>query len=354
MMLSHLKLGSKFTLLLSLVFISGIVISGFALSQALMKGTEKQIASKGLVLLETMSSVRDYSNIHISPLLRPQVYTQQEFISESVPSYSVREVFETLRKKPEYKNFLYKDATLNPTNLRDKADGFETQLVKQFRKEPQTKELSGYRMLFGEKVFYIARPLAITEPSCLGCHSTPEAAPKSQLAKYGDKHGFGWNLNEIIGTQTIYVPAEQVLESARSSFLLIIGVFIGIFALVILLINFLLKRSVIHPIRIMARLAQTISENENLKNPEELQPDGLAKVANRADELGQLGRVFEDMARELYAREQSLKQQVYELRIKIDEAQKDQQVAEITESDYFKQLQNKAKDFRNRSKDSSQ
>lgn len=352
MMLSHLKLGSKFTLILSLVFIGGIVISGFALSEALMKGAEKQITSKGLVLLETMSSVRDYSNIHISPLLQPKVYSQQEFIAESVPSYSVREVFETLRQKPGYQNFLYKDATLNPTNLRDKADEFEARLVERFRKEPQTKEISGYRALFGQKVFFIARPLAITNQSCLRCHSSPEAAPKSQLAKYGDEHGFGWKLNEIVATQTIYVPAENVLESARSSFLLIIGLFIGIFALVILLINFLLKRNVIQPIRIMARLAQKISENDNLKNPEELQPEGLTKVANRADELGQLGRVFEDMARELYAREQTLKQQVQELRIKIDEVQKDQQVAEITESDYFKELQNKAKDFRNRSKDS--
>jgi hypothetical protein len=48
------------------------------------------------------------------------------------------------------------------------------------------------------------------------------------------------------------------------------------------------------------------------------------------------------MAREVYAREQSLKQQVQELRIQIDEAKKAREVAEITESDYFRSLRDRA------------
>ena len=39
------------------------------------------------------------------------------------------------------------------------------------------------------------------------------------------------------------------------------------------------------------------------------------------------------MAREVHAREQSLKQQVQELRIQIDEVKKAREVAEITEKD---------------------
>ncbi len=54
------------------------------------------------------------------------------------------------------------------------------------------------------------------------------------------------------------------------------------------------------------------------------------------------------MVREVYAREESLKRQVAELRIEIDEAKKAQQVAEITDTDYFQQLRQKALDFRKR------
>ena len=77
-------------------------------------------------------------------------------------------------------------------------------------------------------------------------------------------------------------------------------------------------------------------------------PGCLADVAQRADELGQLARVFQSMAREVYAREQRLKQQLQELRIEIDEAKKAQQVAEITETDYFRELSEKAQRLRER------
>jgi two-component system cell cycle response regulator len=72
----------------------------------------------------------------------------------------------------------------------------------------------------------------------------------------------------------------------------------------------------------------------------------LAAVAARTDALGQLARVFSRMAREVYAREQRLKQQVQQLRIELDEARQARQVAEITESDYFQQLQSRAQDLR--------
>lgn len=76
-------------------------------------------------------------------------------------------------------------------------------------------------------------------------------------------------------------------------------------------------------------------------------PDDLAEVSERDDALGRLGRVFQRMAAEVYAREQRLKQQVQQLRIELDEARQDRQVAEITESDYFLQLQATAADLRN-------
>jgi CheY-like chemotaxis protein len=72
----------------------------------------------------------------------------------------------------------------------------------------------------------------------------------------------------------------------------------------------------------------------------------LDEVSARSDALGQLGRVFQRMAHEVYAREQSLRQQVLALRIQIDEAKKAREVAEITESDYFRDLKERAQHLR--------
>ena len=77
--------------------------------------------------------------------------------------------------------------------------------------------------------------------------------------------------------------------------------------------------------------------------------ESLNGVAMRDDALGQLARVFQNMAREVYGREQRLKQELKELRIEIDVAKRASQVAEITETDYFRDLSQKAKSLRAKS-----
>jgi two-component system cell cycle response regulator len=76
--------------------------------------------------------------------------------------------------------------------------------------------------------------------------------------------------------------------------------------------------------------------------------ESLDSVAQRDDSLGQLARVFQKMARQVYAREQRLRQQVQELRVEIDEVKKARQVAEITETEYFRELCAKAERLRQR------
>ncbi|MCJ8282153.1 MAG: DUF3365 domain-containing protein, partial [Rivularia sp. ALOHA_DT_140] len=194
-----MKIGTRVSLNLIIVFIVGILISGIALSNVLDRKAQSEINTKAVALMGMNNSIRNYTNERVQPLLMPKVEVQDNFIAEAIPSFSVREVFEYFRKNSEYANFLYKDATLNPTNLRDKADAFETQVISNFRKNPKKNTLSGYRMVSGKKLYYTAKPFSIKNESCLRCHSTPEQAPKSQLATYGRENGFGWTLNEVLG-----------------------------------------------------------------------------------------------------------------------------------------------------------
>ncbi len=283
-MLNNLKIGTKFNLILMLVFVVSIFVSGAVLSRVLEQRAQNEVTSQAQILIKTMNAVRNYTQNRVNPLLASRLETEAVFIPETVPAFSATEVFETLRKNEEYQNFLYKEATLNPTNLRDKADSFETKLVERFRNEPRTKELSGFRTLPEGEVFYIARPLAITEQKCLRCHSTPDQAPKSQLTTYGTKNGFGWQLNEIIAAQTISVPSEDVFQSAHQSWLLIMGLLITIFAIVILLINFLIKKTVIQRIRKIEKIAQKVSTGDMSADFDEKSHDeigGLAAAFNR-------------------------------------------------------------------------
>jgi HAMP domain-containing protein len=343
------KLATKFTLLLSLVFIATIVVSGFILSKALERKAESEIAYRSEILTATLNSVRNYTNTRVSPLLSPLVDSQPTFVPEVIPSFTVREVFDGLRKNDDYRDYFYKDAFDNPTNLRDKADEFETDLIKRFQTDSNLKTISGFRDSYSEKLFYSARPFIIKNPTCLRCHSTPEAAPKSHIASYGSENGFGWKLNEVLGAQIIYVPASQVFEDAKRASSVFIGIFVGIFAFVIWFINHLLKQNVLRPLTPMAQIAQKISAQEmTAEEAEEFERKKLNKIANRNDELGQLGRVFQGMVREIYAREQQLRQQLQKLRLEIDEKRRAQEVAEISQSESFQKLQEEAKQMRSK------
>lgn len=94
------------------------------------------------------------------------------------------------------------------------------------------------------------------------------------------------------------------------------------------------------------RQVERLTEAAAAVEAETFDPGSLAEVAARTDALGQLARVFQRMANEVYAREQRLKQQVQELRIEIDKARQARQVSEITGSNYFQQLRSRAKDLR--------
>lgn len=71
--------------------------------------------------------------------------------------------------------------------------------------------------------------------------------------------------------------------------------------------------------------------------------ESLDEVANRKDELGQLARVFQNMAKQVEIRETKLRQQVQELKIEIDKGKQAKQVKEIVETDSFKNLKQKLK-----------
>ena len=74
----------------------------------------------------------------------------------------------------------------------------------------------------------------------------------------------------------------------------------------------------------------------------------LREVTARPDSLGNLARVFERMAGEVRARERRLRQQVESLRVEIDQTRKARAVREITDTDFFRDLQSRARAMRAR------
>lgn len=260
-MFKNLKLSLKLNLLLGIILLLLTVTSGVILSRVLQSYAEQVVADQASMLIETMNSIRHYTDTQINPELSSRLETEEIFLPQTVPAYSAREVFEHLRLDDRYNQFFYKEATLNPTNLRDKADQFEANIIKSFQNSAE-KQKQGFRSIPGGEIFYIARPLKIEKESCLRCHGNPQQAPASLISTYGSKNGFGWKLNEIIGAQIISVPASQVFEDARQSSYLVIGTVFIVLIIAIVLLNLFLKFTVIDPINKMSHLSKKLSTGD--------------------------------------------------------------------------------------------
>lgn len=257
-MFKNLKLGLKLNILLAIILLLLTIAMGLILSRVLQNYAEQVVVDQASMMIETMNSIRNYTSTQINPELSERLETEQVFLPQTVPAYSAREVFEHLRSKEKYSQFFYKEATLNPTNIRDKADKFETEIVQSFKDNP-TEQRQGFRSIPGGEIFYIARPLKIEKESCLRCHSVPSAAPASLVASYGSDNGFGWQLNEIVGAQIISVPSSQIFQAAQKLRYLVMGKVVIFLLIVSALLNLFLKFTVTDPLKKMSHSSKQLS-----------------------------------------------------------------------------------------------
>ncbi len=200
-------------------------------------------------MMETALAVRGYTITQVRPHLDMQL--MRAFLPQSVPAFAAAETMGELRKK--YPDYFYKEATLNPTNPRNRASDWEADIVQEFRNRPAVKELGGERDTPTGRALYIARPIQITNPACLGCHTTPEAAPATMVKLYGPANGFGWKLNEVVGAQVVSVPMALPLQNAQRAFYTFMGSLVAVFALVFIALNVMLNWMIVRPV---AQLSQ--------------------------------------------------------------------------------------------------
>ena len=166
---------------------------------------------------------------------RPEELVDNEFHPQSVPAFAATEIFAYLREK--FPDYFYKEATLNPTNPRDRATDWESDVVNQFRGSPTQAEFIGTRESPTGTALFLARPIKINNVSCLECHSTPDKAPAEMIRLYGGDNGFGWKLDDVIGAQIVSVPVSVPVRIAENAFRVIIAWLAGAFGGILITAN---------------------------------------------------------------------------------------------------------------------
>lgn len=290
-----MKLLVKFNLLFLLVMALGLGTSAVISRNLLEDNAKDEVLNNARLLMEKALAVRAYTSNQITKLLQTQM--KYEFLPQSVPSYSAVEVLGSLQAK--YPEFAYKEATLNPTNPRDRAVDWEADIVSRFRTSADQKEIIGQRDTPLGRVLYIARPLRITNPACLLCHDTIERAPKTVIEKYGPANGFGWKLNEVIGAQVVSVPMAVPLARAEQTFRVFITSLVGIFVAIAVVLNLMLWLVVIRPVTRLAKVADRVSLGE--AGAPEFAVKGRDEIARLAQSITRMRRSLEQAMKMLGA-----------------------------------------------------
>jgi HAMP domain-containing protein len=281
-----MRLLAKFNLIFIVVFGAGLGLATWLAHDFLHQNAEYEIGERARLMMQTTLATREYTTTQIKPLLIRRERTSDQFLPQTVPAFAATEVFRSLqRHNPDYS---YKEAALNPTNLRDRAADWEADIINQFRNNSAKKDVVGERDTPNGRSFYRAQPITITDPACLECHDTARRAPRAVIDQYGPNNGFGWKLNETIGAQIVSVPETLVIKTADRALtqLVLDLVILSVFTLVSL--DLMLIFTVIRPVSRLSRLADDISQGK--MEVEELPVKGKDEISVLASSFNRMQR----------------------------------------------------------------
>ena len=126
------------------------------------------------------------------------------------------------------------------------------------------------------------------------------------------------------------IPQSDFMEEIHANIRLTMG--LGLAALVVaVVVGLMTSRWIVKPISLLNTAANEIQG-------EKFQPETLLGVLKREDELGQLARVFQEMAVKIYNREQGMKKQMDKLRLEQDQAKEASMLATINQKAYLQDL----------------
>ncbi len=271
-----MQLRTKFTLILTGTFALALVVMGAISYRIIYNNAQEEISERAALMLEAAMSMRTYTINHVKPLVAPLM--TETFHPETVPAFAAMRAFDLLRKN--HPDYTYREAALNPTNPADRAVDWESDIIGHFRNHDEAAEITGTRATPSGDLMYIARPIKITQTSCLDCHITPDKAPASLIKTYGANNGFGWKMNEVVGAQIVAVPTQVTLQRARTTFLVFMASLTAAGALALISLNFAMRWMVVQPITGLSKLCDQVSQGDfSAGDPSTTGNDEIASLA---------------------------------------------------------------------------
>lgn len=271
-----------------LVFLFQERTMGYALQEA-----DKQV----LDMLLNHRATHSY----INKVQRPEMYRlkkegklYQDYFSPKTMSFTfiartIKEFLNEERIKEGLPKIYFKLATDNPRNPINKADTWESNLLKRMN-AGEVKEHREVVEKDGVKYLFAAIPINPSDSGCLVCHGEPGSAPRELIEQYGDKGGFHEKVGVSRALISMRVPLGSLLASANVVLIWISAATLLALAAIYSMIFFFIHRLD----RNQQALVKANTELQRLSSVDYLTNicnrrsfvDGLDQMINHADRYG--------------------------------------------------------------------
>lgn len=287
-----MKIRHKLVILLAVLLVTLNGVIAFSIYKRTRQEFIKEVREKAKLIATELETTRNYlaSALQTSKL---EITEQTKLFIPAVSGHAIGVKF------AEKTGYIIKQTSMRFRNLFNKPDLFEEKVLRKMEEDPNLHEYWGDDVIDGKRVERYLYALYVKE-DCLLCHGPKEKAPEFIQKNYDA--GYDYKVGELRGAISVIIPKEIAEQRFAANFVFFITVG-SISILLIVTIIFLITGKLMKPIERLTTAVATITKTGDLTTKVDI---------SSKDEVGQLGRAFNDMSTKLQSTYATLEQRIAE------------------------------------------
>jgi len=287
-----MKIRHKLVILLVVLLVTLNSVIAFLIYKRARQEFTREVREKAKLIAVELETTRNY----LASSLKASKIGITEQTKVFIPAVSGHAIGVKFAEKTGY---IIKQTSVRYRNLFNKPDPFEEMVLRKMEEDHNLAEYWGDDIIEGKRVERYLYALYVKE-ECLLCHGPKEDAPEFIRNNYDA--GYDYKVGELRGAISVIIPKEIAEQRFAANFIFFITV--GSISIVLIVtIIFLTTGKFMKPIE---KLTTTVT---SIKNTGDLttKVDVVSK-----DEVGKLGRAFNDLSVKLQSTYASLELQIAE------------------------------------------
>ena len=287
-----MKIRHKLVILLAVLLVTLNGVLAFSLYKRTRQEFIKDVREKAKLIATELETTRNYlaSALQTSKM---EITEQTKLFIPAVSGHAIGVKF------AEKTGYIVKQTSMRYRNLFNKPDLFEEKVLRKMQEDPGLHEYWDDDVIDGKRVERYLYALYVKE-DCLLCHGPKERAPEFIQKNYAA--GYDYKVGELRGAISVIIPKEIAEQRFAANIVFFITVS-SISILLVVAIIFPTTGKFMKPIERLTAAVTSITKTGDLTTKVDV---------SSKDEVGQLGRAFNDMSTKLQSTYATLEQRIAE------------------------------------------